>query len=61
MHRLAGYRGMGPVTVGTDDTVHCSHDTYGAMIVALQHSFIDQRLRFPGDEQCVSLCFSIVI
>lgn len=53
MHRLAGYRSMGPVSVGTDDAGHRAHDTYGAVILALQQTFFDQRLRFPGDEQYV--------
>ena len=52
MHRLAGYRSLGPVTVGTEDASHRVHDTYGAVILALQQTFFDQRLRFPGDEQC---------
>lgn len=57
MHRLAGYRSMGPVCVGSEDANHRAHDTYGAVILALQQTFFDQRLRFPGDEQCVpTLC-----
>jgi hypothetical protein len=50
MHRLAGYRSIGPVTVGTDDYQKESHDAYGAVVLALAHAFFDERLTRSGDE-----------
>lgn len=49
MHRLAGYRGMGPVRVGTKDYSLVQHDVYGQVILATTQMFFDQRLKNPGD------------
>lgn len=50
MHRLAGYRGMGPVRVGTRDYSIVQHDVYGQVILAITQMFFDQRLKNPGDK-----------
>jgi GH15 family glucan-1,4-alpha-glucosidase len=50
MHRLAGYRGMGPTRVGTRDYPLVQHDVYGQVILATTQMFFDQRLTHPGDK-----------
>jgi len=50
MHRLAGYRGMGPVRVGTRDFKSIQNDVYGQVILATTQFFFDHRLRNMGDE-----------
>jgi len=50
MHRLAGYRGIGPVRVGTKDYSLVQHDVYGQVILAITQMFFDQRLKNPGDK-----------
>jgi len=49
MHRLAGYRGLGPVRVGNKDYKALQHDVYGHVILASAQMFFDQRLTKMGD------------
>lgn len=49
MHRLAGYRGLGPVRVGNRDYKAIQHDVYGHIILASTQMFFDQRLKNMGD------------
>lgn len=49
MHRLAGYRGLGPVRVGNKDYKAIQHDVYGHVILASTQMFFDQRLKNMGD------------
>jgi len=49
MHRLAGYRGMGPVRMGTRDYKLTQNDVYGQVILAITQMFFDKRLQHPGD------------
>jgi len=51
MHRLAGYRGVGPVRVGTNDYKLVQNDVYGHVILAATQMFFDQRLKHIGDKQ----------
>jgi len=41
---LPGYRGMGPVRVGNDAYRQIQNDVYGSAILAVAHTFFDQRL-----------------
>jgi len=50
MHRLAGYRGKGPVILGTADAESIQHDVYGAVILSLTTIFFDRRLLNQGNE-----------
>lgn len=50
MHRLTGYRGMGPVVLGNRDAESIQHDVYGAVILALTQMFFDKRLDNQGTE-----------
>jgi len=50
MHRLAGYRGLGPVRVGTRDYKLVQHDVYGHVILATAQMFFDHRLKNMGDQ-----------
>lgn len=49
MHRLAGYRGLGPVRVGTKDYTLVQNDVYGQVILAITQMFFDHRLKTPGN------------
>lgn len=51
MYRLAGYRGLGPVKIGTRDYKTIQNDVYGQLILASIQMFFDQRLNKPGDIQ----------
>jgi len=50
MHRLAGYRGLGPVRVGTRDYKLVQNDVYGHVILATAQMFFDHRLKNMGDK-----------
>jgi len=50
MHRLPGYRAMGPVKLGNAESETLQNDVYGSVIWALAGLFFDQRLEVPGDE-----------
>ncbi|KAL6065868.1 Glycoside hydrolase family 15 protein [Balamuthia mandrillaris] len=50
VHRLAGYRALGPVVVGNKEFKLFSSDTYGSVILALTQIFFDERLLFTGDK-----------
>lgn len=47
---LAGYRGMGPVTVGNEAYRQIQNDGYGSVVLAAAQSFFDERLDRRGDE-----------
>jgi len=49
MHRLPGYRGMGPVIVGTEDAEVIQNDVYGSVILALTQVYFDKRITSQGD------------
>eukprot|EP01132_Coremiostelium_polycephalum_P000430 gene430-544_t len=49
MYRLTGYRGMGPVKIGTRDYKCIQNDVYGQLILSSIQMFFDQRLQNPGD------------
>ncbi|KAF2069088.1 hypothetical protein CYY_009592 [Polysphondylium violaceum] len=49
MYRLAGYRGLGPVKIGTRDYKLVQNDVYGQLILASIQMFFDERLNKPGD------------
>ncbi|EFA80125.1 hypothetical protein PPL_06947 [Heterostelium album PN500] len=49
MYRLAGYRGLGPVKIGTRDYKLVQNDVYGHLILSSIQMFFDQRLQKPGD------------
>lgn len=46
---LAGFQGMGPVRVGNEATEQIQHDSYGSIILAASHMFLDNRLPSRGD------------
>lgn len=50
MHRLPGYRGIGPVRLGNKDSEMMCNDVYGAAVLALSHLFLDRRLIMQGNE-----------
>jgi len=50
MHRLPGYRGIGPVKLGVRETENLNNDVYGSAILALTQLFFDSRLLMQGDE-----------
>jgi len=49
MHRLPGYRGIGPVRLGNKDSDAITNDVFGAVILALTQMFFDRRLCIQGD------------
>jgi GH15 family glucan-1,4-alpha-glucosidase len=49
MHRLPGYRGFGPVKLGSRDADRPQHLVYGSIIMALAQIFFDKRLQLCGD------------
>jgi len=51
MHRLSGYRGLGPVRVGNKDCKALQHDVYGHVILASTQMFFDRRLKNMGDHK----------
>ncbi|NWO11337.1 glycoside hydrolase family 15 protein [Chromohalobacter salexigens] len=50
LETLAGYHGMGPVRVGNAAYLQNQHDVYGAVILAANQVFFDQRLEEVGNE-----------
>eukprot|EP01027_Heterolobosea_sp_BB2_P018006 GEZU01025429.1.p1 GENE.GEZU01025429.1~~GEZU01025429.1.p1 ORF type:complete len:631 (-),score=142.81 GEZU01025429.1:205-2097(-) len=49
MHRMPGYRGMGPVKIGNDYYKREEHDTSAILVLACTQVFFDKRLRAAGD------------
>lgn len=49
MHRLAGYRAMGPVVCGNNLSLESHMHVYGTVILALSQLFFDKRLSVKGD------------
>jgi len=45
MHRLPGFRGIGPVKLGSNDPEYTQNDVYGCIIDSLLPLFFDQRLK----------------
>jgi GH15 family glucan-1,4-alpha-glucosidase len=45
---LSGYRGFGPVRIGNAAYSQRQNDVYGSIILAVTHSFFDQRLNRAG-------------
>jgi GH15 family glucan-1,4-alpha-glucosidase len=50
MHRLPGYRGMGPVVLGSKDCEKIQNDVYGSVILGLTQIFFDKRLNMEGTD-----------
>jgi len=50
MHRLPGYRGMGPVVLGVAEVDKPQHHMYGSLVLALSYPFFDQRIRLQSGE-----------
>lgn len=48
VHRLPGFRGIGPVKLGTKDCDAIQHEVYGSIILSLSQMFFDKRLEFQG-------------
>jgi GH15 family glucan-1,4-alpha-glucosidase len=55
VHRLAGYRGIAPVTIGTKDFTRLQNDTYGSVILALTQVFFDRRFEIKGEQHLFDL------
>lgn len=55
MHRLAGYRGMGPVVIGLAEAERMQNHMYGSLVLALSYPFFDQRTRIEAGELYVVL------
>jgi len=49
MHRLPGYRGIGPVKLGSNDAELIQHDIYGSIIDSLVPLFFDERLKLADE------------
>jgi len=49
VHRLPGFRGLGPVHIGHTDCETMQTDVYGALIMCLSYGFWDKRLDVQGD------------
>jgi len=49
MHRLPGYRGMGPVKLGNKECEEVTHEPFGTIVMALTQTFFDRRLKNQGD------------
>lgn len=47
---LAGFLGHRPVRVGNQAVEQIQHDVFGAVVLAVTQSFVDERLPVPGDE-----------
>ncbi len=47
---LAGFLGHRPVRVGNQAAEQIQHDVFGAVVLAVTQSFLDERLPSPGDE-----------
>ncbi len=47
---LAGFCSQAPVRVGNQAAEQNQHDVYGSIVLAVMHSFMDQRLMNLGDE-----------
>jgi GH15 family glucan-1,4-alpha-glucosidase len=45
---LSGYRGFGPVRIGNAAYTQIQNDVYGSIVLAVTHSFFDQRLNRSG-------------
>jgi GH15 family glucan-1,4-alpha-glucosidase len=45
---LTGYKGLGPVRIGNAAYTQRQNDVYGSIILAVTHSFFDQRLNRSG-------------
>jgi GH15 family glucan-1,4-alpha-glucosidase len=45
---LSGYRGLGPVRIGNAAYTQRQNDVFGSIILAVTHSFFDQRLNRSG-------------
>jgi len=51
LHRLSGYRGLGPVRLGHADSESVQNDVYGSILLSCAHLFFDRRVAQMGDQQ----------